>query len=133
MLESLSLLSLVLSICIIVGGYIAVRQGFNHTAGEAQERAINALESEMDALHSRIEALEHENTRLEQIITTICAALKQRGMHIVIDGTMVSIRDSGTGETSYTTRILGTEQREGEHGKSYMNAHVCDDEDNEGR
>jgi uncharacterized protein (UPF0335 family) len=133
MLESLSLLSLVLSICVIVGGYIAVRQGFSHTAGEAQERAINALESEMDALHSRIEVLEHENTRLEQIITTICAALKQRGMHITIDGTMVSIRNSGQGETTCTTSILGMEQREEEHGRDRTGAHLCDDKDSEGR
>jgi cell division protein FtsB len=103
MFESLSLLSVVLSVCIIIGGAIALRQGFHLAASEAQGRAINALQSEMEALHSRIAALEQENTRLSQTLTTISVALKQRGIHITIDGDMVSIHDVRDRSSSYST------------------------------
>jgi hypothetical protein len=46
--------------------------------------------------------MEKENVRLHQIIATICAALKRRGIAVTIEGDMVNISDqSGT----HTERI----------------------------
>ena len=104
----LSILNLVLLIATTLGGILAFRHGFTRTANEVQERVIAALNSELAALASRVESMEKENVRLHQIIATICAALKQRGIAVTIQGDMVNISDeSGT----QTERIH--EQRKG--------------------
>jgi hypothetical protein len=99
---AISITSLILTICSILGGILAFRNGIARTANEVQERVINALEVELDNMRKRLDDLKDENTRLRLIIDTICAALKSRGMIIAIDGDMVSIHD-GSGST--TTRI----------------------------
>ena len=98
----LSILNLVLLIATTLGGILAFRHGFTRTANEVQERVIAALNSELAALASRVESMEKENVRLHQIIATICAALKRRGIAVTIQGDMVNIHDqSGT----HTERI----------------------------
>src|SRR5947199_10864540 len=97
MLNFLSIVNLVLLIATTLGGILAFRHGFTRTANEVQERVIAALNSELAALASRVESMEKENVRLHQIIATICAALKRRGIAVTIQGDMVNIRDgSGT-------------------------------------
>jgi cell division protein FtsB len=109
-MESLSLLNLLVTLCLIVGGIAAYRHGFARTANEVQERVIHALQSEIQSLHDRIEALEHENTRLNYTITTMCSALRQRGLHVTIDGDIVSIEDHSGGSYSYNARIFSDDQ-----------------------
>lgn len=113
-MESLSLLNLLITVCLVIGGIAAYRHGFTRTANEVQERVIHALQSEIQSLHDRIEALERENTRLNYIITTMCSALKQRGLHVTIDGDIVSIQDHRGDSYSYNARIFaeGQEQEE---------------------
>src|SRR5436305_3337630 len=102
MYNFLSILNLVLLIATTLGGILAFRHGFTRTANEVQERVIAALNSELAALASRVESMEKENVRLHQIIATICAALKRRGIAVTIEGDMVNIHDqSGT----HTERI----------------------------
>src|SRR5438128_6377287 len=97
MYNFLSILNLVLAIATVIGGIMAYRHGFTRTANEVQERVIHALTSELEALTHRIESMEQENIRLHQIISTICSALKQRGIAVTIQGDMVNISDqSGT-------------------------------------
>src|SRR5438094_6076710 len=97
MYNVLSILNLVLAIGTVIGGVMAYRHGFTRTANEVQERVIAALNSELATLAGRIESMEQENIRLHQIIATICAALKQRGIAVTIEGDMVNISDgSGT-------------------------------------
>ena len=105
--STLSIFSILLTICGILGGIVAFRNGFTRTANEIQERVINALESELAQLRQRLDDLKDENTRLKHTIATICSALKSRGLAVTIDGDMVSIRDS-SGST--TTRIQESEQ-----------------------
>lgn len=109
-MEPLSILNLSMTICLVIGGFIAYHHGFARTANEVQERVINALQSEIQALHDRIAALEKENTRLNYTITTICTSLKQRGIHVTIDGDMVSIHDYTNGSSTYNSRIQGAEE-----------------------
>jgi uncharacterized protein (UPF0335 family) len=93
MYNFLSIVNLVLVIATVGGGILAYRHGFTRTANEVQERVIHALNSELEALTARIESMEKENVRLHQIISTICAALKGRGIAVTIEGDMVNIRD----------------------------------------
>src|SRR5260370_33839416 len=102
MLEQLSIFSLFTTICLLIGGIVAERYGIARTANEVQELVINALQSEIAALHERIETLEKENTRLSQTISLICLALKQWGMHVTIDGNMISLHDT-SGNSYHTT------------------------------
>jgi len=102
MYNFLSIFNLVLAIGTVIGGIMAYRHGFTRTANEVQERVIGALESELRALQNRLTELEKANTRLQQVIATICSALKQRGVAVTIEGDMVNIRDrAGT----HTERI----------------------------
>jgi cell division protein FtsB len=101
--NSLSLLSLILTLCAILGGILAWRSGFNSTANAVQERVINALESEIAALRQRLEDVARENTRLDQMIETICLALKKRGLEVAIDGDVITITDNQGSST--ITRI----------------------------
>lgn len=105
----LGLLNLLITLGVVIGGFVAYHYGFSHTANEVQDRVIHALESEIQALHDRIAALEKENTRLSQTIATICTALKQSGIRITIDGDIVSIYDYSE-RRSYNTRIYGVEE-----------------------
>ena len=102
----LTVLNLVTTFGLIVGGVLAYHHGFARTANEVQERVIHLLQSEIGALQDRIDALEKENTRLSHVIMTIRTSLKRRGLHITIDGELVSIRDK-TGLTQ-SARIHGS-------------------------
>lgn len=110
----LTLLNIAVTLGLVAGGIVAYHQGLARTADEVQERVINALQHEIQSLQDRLAALEKENTRLSQVIMTIRAALKQRGLHITIDGELVSIHDR-SGNITQTTRIVST-QTETLHG-----------------
>lgn len=87
----------------VVVAFFAVRSGVLKSANDAQSSAISALRTEVETLRERVEDAEKENTRLEQIIDTICVALKKRGLVISIQGEMINIEDKRGGST--TTRI----------------------------
>lgn len=108
--ELLTLINLSMTICLIIGSVVAYRYGFARTANEVQERVIHALQSEIQTMHERIAALEHENTRLNYTITTICTSLKQRGVHVTIDGDIISIHGHFDEGYSYSTRIQGDKE-----------------------
>lgn len=116
-----SIVLTVLTILTIVGGFLAMRKGWEHTTGELQKsvnelhesagnyqsQAISALQAEIGLLRSKYEDVHQENIKLQQTITTICEALKMRDIVISIDGKMVSIKDQGG---STTTRISEAQQ-----------------------
>ena len=111
-MEPLSLINLLFTLCLMIGGVVAYRQGFTRTANEVQARVINALQSEIQSLHDRIAALEKENTRLSYTLTTMCLALKQRGIHVTIDGDIVSIQDRFGESYTYNTRVHPTKEEQ---------------------
>ena len=109
----LTILNLAATFGLIIGGLLAYHHGFARTANEVQERVIHALQSEIGALQDRIGALEKENTRLSQVIMTIRSSLRRRGLHITIDGELVSIHDR-SGHLTQATRIHGSKQAPGD-------------------
>lgn len=74
----------------------------NEEANNAQQRLMSTMKDEIDTLRRKVEDTAKENTRLKQIIDTIIAALKKRGLAVTIDGDMVNIVD---GKGSTTIRI----------------------------
>ena len=76
-------------LCVVIGGFFLMKTGANN----AQQSAINAMQSEITTLRSRIEDCKDENSRLNHIIETICAALAKRGVVITISGEMINIED----------------------------------------
>lgn len=88
------ILNTVLMLCVIIGGYIAIKSSKNQQASTIQSQVIDALKAELDTLQHRIEALEKENARLTQTIDLIRLALKQRGILVTIDGGLVTISDN---------------------------------------
>jgi len=99
---TLSVISLLLTIGGLLGGFFAFKNGMVATANTVQERVINALESEITNLRQRLDDMKDENVRLRLIIDTICAALKSRGLAVTIDGDMVSIHDAHGSSTTVT-------------------------------
>ena len=93
MLDPLTFFNVLMTFGLLIGGFVAYRRGFAQTANEVQERVINALQHEIQTLHDRIGVLEQENTRLDQAISVICSSLRRRGIHITVEGDVVSIRD----------------------------------------
>ena len=91
----------IITLLIIVGGYIALRSGKHRTAGEIQSQVIDALKAELETLQRRMDALEKENTRLTQIMSLIKQALRTRGLTISIEGELVTISDNGTSQSAH--------------------------------
>jgi hypothetical protein len=102
--STLSIINAILTIAGLVGGYWAFKAGINQSASEIQEHVINAMEQEISVLRDRLEDLETENKRLEQVIYTLCEALKKRGLVVTIEGSMVTVSD---GHETQSVRIQG--------------------------
>ena len=94
-----STINLILTIATIIGGIIVYRSSLARTANEVQERVIHALESELTSMRGKLDAMKAENTRLSLVIDIICAALRNRGIAVSIDGDMVSIKDGNGNDT----------------------------------
>ena len=74
-----------LLIALSMGTFLAFRNGIAKTSIEAQKRAIDALQIELQILKDRVERLEKENEKLLQRGHTIRAALAKRGIQIIVD------------------------------------------------
>jgi hypothetical protein len=105
----ISIISMRLTVAGILGGILAFKNGFTRTANEVQERVINALQQEISVLHMRLTDLEAENRRLDQVLITLCEALKKRGIVVSIDGSLVTVTD---GNTTHSMRIKGVQGKE---------------------
>jgi hypothetical protein len=108
MQDLLSLANLLITLALIAGAFVAYHHGFARTADEVKARVISAMQHEIDTLKDRLTTLEKENLRLSQIIGTIRLALQQRGLHVTIDGELVSIHDQ-SGYCTQASRIIEKE------------------------
>jgi hypothetical protein len=92
---------------IAYGWYIkrASKSKAEEIATSSYEKAITAMQTYSDILGKRLEEAEKETTRINLTVATIYAALKARGIHVTIDGEMITIRD--TNGISTTMAIKG--------------------------
>ncbi len=96
----LPVFSIVISLAIVVGGFVAFRQGFFKQSSEIQGQTIDALKIRVETLESQVESDEKELDRLRQLISTIRHALARRGLRIEIQGTFVTLIDDGGGAST---------------------------------
>jgi cell division protein FtsB len=102
--------NILIGIMLLIGGYVALRNGKHRQAGEIQSQVIAALQAELDALQHRIEALEKENARLNHIMNLMKSALRKRGLTVSIDGDLVTIDDT-RGNSSHYSHIQREEEK----------------------
>lgn len=102
--QFLPVFSIALSFCVIIGGWVAFRQGFGKQSSEIQDQTINALKTRVETLEGQVESDAKELTRLRQILETVRKALRRRGLHIEIEGEFVTLVDVDSGQAR-TTRI----------------------------
>lgn len=104
-------LSTVLTICIGVGCFFALRGEAAKQANAIQDRVIAALEAQNKMQAQQIEAHEREISRLNRIVETIQAALKRRGLRIEIDGDSITLIDDHA-RRSHTVKIQMTAEED---------------------
>lgn len=109
----LPILSLVLSVCLAIGGLIAFRQGYAKQAGEIEERVIGALKVLNTTQETQLVTCEKEIMRLKRVVATIQYALKRRGLRIEIDGDSITLIDEQSRQ-SRTVQIRMADKFEGE-------------------
>jgi hypothetical protein len=89
----------VISSIVVLGGIFVLKGSIGQATSDAQQSAIEAMRSELETLRSRTDDLKSENKRQQNVIETICEALKSKGIVICINGSIVHIKDS-SGSTS---------------------------------
>ncbi len=106
--DALTILNLVLTIALAIGGIIAVKSGFSRQASEAQKNAIDAMEKEINSLKSQVQELRGDNRHYQLILDIIIESLKKRGLVLTIEKTSIVIED----QTAHTTHITRIEEGE---------------------
>lgn len=90
----LPLFSLLISVCVGIGGYLAIRGNYTRTVGEVQDRVISALTAQNAVSKTQIASLEKEIVRMKRVVSTIQVALKRRGLEIEINGDSITLIDN---------------------------------------
>lgn len=85
--------SVLLSLCTVVGGLIALKKDRSKEAQAIEARVIAAQEKELNVLRREIDDLKEDRAVQDRVIAAIRHLLKQYGLHIVIDGDVVSVND----------------------------------------
>lgn len=101
-------LSVVLALCVFIGGIFAIRNGQQTQLVKFQKDTNDALKSRIDVLEAKIADFEKENIVQRHIIDTITSALAQRGMVVTLQGDMVTIQDD-TGMSQHRKRTTITQ------------------------
>lgn len=112
--DIIPILSLVISIAALVGGYLAYRQGYSKQASAIQDRVITALQNQNKVQEEQIEGCEKEIARLKRVVTTIQLALKRRGLRIEIDRDAISLIDEGVSKQEQVIQISVTDKSTGD-------------------
>lgn len=96
----LPLAGFVLTILAILGGVAAFRSKFGEQSSTILTQTITALQVRVETLEGQAKDDAKEIARLRQLINTMRHALKRRGLHIEIEGEMVTIIDVDGQRTS---------------------------------
>lgn len=97
----LPIFSIVISILVVVGGYIAFRSGFFKQSSEIQSQTIDALKTRVDTLESQAISDAQEIKRLRTVINTVRFALKRKGILIEIEGEYITLIESGESKSTH--------------------------------
>lgn len=122
MMTILPVISLIISICLAIGGVVAFRSGYGQRTSEEQEKTISALQVQIEILEKQNvqqqQRLDHQEFELQAMRD----ALKDEGIFITIDGEKITIKDMREPNvtrhvvkrpTHKTTAIIKKTQEEG--------------------
>jgi len=110
-LSMLPVISIVISLGVLVGGYMALRTGYSQQAGEIQDRVIAALKSENEGLERRLETVSEEIAALKRAMVSVRYALRRRGLILEIDADYITLVDEQSKRT-YTLPISEIQEKE---------------------
>lgn len=106
----LPVLSIVVSICVVIGGFIAFRSGYASTTADVQDKVITALKIQIEALEKQVDTSAKEITKLKRVMITIQSVLTQRGLHITVDDETITLREDASKQTTTTIQITSSQQ-----------------------
>lgn len=92
----ISLIPILISLAMLVGGFFAFKNGYRKQIGEIESNVINALKTLNEAQERQISSLEDEITRMKRVLNTIQIALQRRGLTIEIDRDAITLIDVGS-------------------------------------
>ncbi len=101
----LSLPSIAITLCVIIGGLFVFRRAAVKQLGELQESVIAAYKEQN-------ESQERELVRLRRAIIAMRAAFKQLGMEIEINGTTITLIDGHQGKRKRIIQVPDDEDEE---------------------
>jgi len=101
----LSILSPVLAICILIGGFFAFRSGYSNATTETQAKLIEIFKVQIETLEKQVAHDTKEITRLKSTVVTIQKVLDQRGMHITVEDDSVVFKEDLNKQTTTTTTV----------------------------
>ncbi len=110
-LSMLPVISIVISLGVLVGGYIAIRTGYSQQAEEIQDRVILALKNENEGLERRLEGVQEEIATLKRVMTSVRYALKRRGLILEVNTDYITLIDEQAKRT-YTLPISEIKKEE---------------------
>lgn len=84
----------IISIGMLIGGFLAFKNGYKRQMGEIENNVINALKTLNEAQERQINSLENEVARMKQVLKTIQIALERRGLTIEIDRDSITLIDA---------------------------------------
>lgn len=94
----LPVMSIVITLCAVIGGAIAFRGNQGKGNSEIQQSTIMAQQAQLDTQDKQIKALKEKVTRLEAIFSTLQITLKKRrGLLIEISDDLITLIDQRTG------------------------------------
>jgi hypothetical protein len=98
--DILPVLSILLTLFALAGGYVAFRNGKNQQSSVIQEQTINALLARVETLEKQVEEAQQKLAKEQQLLATIRLALKRRGLHIEIGDGLVTLIDANNQSSS---------------------------------
>lgn len=113
----LPILSIIISVMVVVGGYWAFRQGFFKQSSEIQDQTINALNTRVQILEGqikddaeKIKRLTEELTQSKRLMSAVRHALARRGLHIEVDEDYVTLVDANGQASTQVPNVARVQQ-----------------------
>ena len=90
-----SYLSLILSVCVVIGGFFAVRNGRRVSLTKFQKGTIEAMQQRLNLLEATQTSLKKINEEQQYQLDMIAAGLKKKGIFFTFDGDMLVLTGPG--------------------------------------
>ncbi len=86
--------SLFVSLCIVLGGYFALRYGYGKAIPDIQEKVIVALNEQISSLDRSVKECKTDLRKMTIIFDTIQKTLRRRGINVEVWNSTIFITDT---------------------------------------